>query len=293
MSQDCRYLVVLNEFGDGRYQCGGDLDWGLKFYDFGKEIRSYNVAALVDFPALMPETSADWHIRWFGEEEDSCKIEGSHFFFETSTHEYYRFDLATGEILEQRRPWRGVARIASALLAIATFAMVAFARAKTPGSRMLQSIEGRTAELIVRPSRPILHRIRFRMRTLFALIFVVAAVCFTTQRWPHVVLFLSSLFAAVLVTRGTWRFHRGHTSTSTNRRRCLAAFGIVLASLLWLGCYVLSAAPASRMLYTLRAPDDVRVAIGLTFYRPFVWASRFPAFYRCEPVRWYFEAWEG
>jgi len=293
VSEDCRYLVVLNIFGDGQQRGGNGPDWGLKFYDYGKEIRTQHVSDLVDFPGLMPLESSDWHMRWFGDSPDSCTIENGEFVFETSTRESYRFELATGAIVHERRVWRSVIRVASALVTAALFAGVVLVGCAVGKPRALVQSVAASRSKAEPHEHSFDHWLRYRIRTLFALTFVVAAACFATQRWPHVVVFLSPVLAALLVTRATWRLHRRQVSANTTRRRSLVAFGIVLASLLWLGCYVLSAGPVGRMVHWLEAPYDVRMAIGLTFYRPLFWASRFPEFNDCGPVRWYFAAWEG
>ncbi|MFO0791478.1 MAG: hypothetical protein U0805_18620 [Pirellulales bacterium] len=108
VSADGRYLVCWNIFGDGAYARGGQLDWGIKFYDRGTEIKSYDVAELLDYPALMPFTTGDWHDLWYDDEGDNAVLEGKLFDFRTSTHDRYRFDITTGEIIEEHHMGRYV-----------------------------------------------------------------------------------------------------------------------------------------------------------------------------------------
>lgn len=289
ISEDCRYLVALNIFGDGQQRGGSGPDWGLKFYDSGKEIRTHHVSALVDFPALMPLESSDWHNRWFGDSEDSCTIESGQFIFETSTHEYYCFDLATGAIVHEWRMWRAAVKVSAALLTIAIFACVVLVTRERSGnaSGLVQGISA-SQSTVEPPSRATNHRLRYRMRTLFVLTFIVAALCVATQRWPHVVVLLAFIVAAILLTRASLRLRRSQKFKSLIHRRLLIALSLSVAGLAWFGCYILSAGPVVQLINWLDVPDDVRMAIGLTFYRPLSWAP--DDFW---PLKWYFSAWHG
>ena len=51
----------------------------------GKEIKTYDVAELVDYPSLMPYTSANYHVDWLGDGfEDSLIIKDGLFLSDTS-----------------------------------------------------------------------------------------------------------------------------------------------------------------------------------------------------------------
>jgi hypothetical protein len=53
--------------------------------------------------------------------------------------------------------------------------------------------------------------------------------------------------------------------------------------------YVLSTSPMMALADSLHAPDDVRMAIGLTVYRPLLWWG--DAFDTVPFLRWYDRAW--
>lgn len=295
VSDDCRHLVRWNVFGDGGYGRGGELTWGLRFYDHGREIKSYDVAELMDFPSLMPETSSDWHYDWIGDTDDNCTIQDGQFVFHTSTHERYRFDLATGAIVEQFRMWRALSRMAIAMV----FVAVSGVAVMMVGKRKRAVAGQETTEFFTESSRKAsVHRsawfFSYSLRTLLLVTTAVAILCVTVPRWPHVVLLFSAVSIAIFLTRIASRYRRSSRSV---RRSSWRRLGFVLraaaAGLAWCAVYVLSVAPVLYLVDWLRAPDDVRMAIILTIYRPLHWISLHTSNGIFSPLEWYFRAWRG
>lgn len=56
LSDDARYVVLINRFGGGGDRFHSSPSWGIRFFDQGKQIANYDVQDLVDFPSLMPFT---------------------------------------------------------------------------------------------------------------------------------------------------------------------------------------------------------------------------------------------
>ncbi len=292
VSNDGRFLVRWNIFGDGNYSHSGALSWGLKLYDHGKEIKSYDVAELVDYPALMPNTTSDWHLQWIGDGDDNPTMRNNEFLFTTATHESYRFDLTTGEIVGQFRMWRTLTRIAIVLIAIiiaaATIVVVRWRR--NPKTRGPFSIELPTTshETAAQRSEPLFS---YNLRTLLATTTGVAVLCLMIPRWPHIALLSSAILAAAVLTRVSFRYQRADRSALSRRRRMVGS-GIrwVAAGLAFLCCYVLSVGPVLSLLDWLQAPHDVRMAVALTIYRPIYWITLISPNV-LSPLDWYFNAW--
>ena len=116
LSHEGRYLVRVNEFGGGYLGERPSSYWGLKFYDAGAEIKSYDVGQLVDHLSFMEFTSSDWHYLWIDDSVYHMEIEGDFYRLKTSCRETYRFNITTGEIVEEYRGWRIIKRTSLALL---------------------------------------------------------------------------------------------------------------------------------------------------------------------------------
>jgi hypothetical protein len=292
VSNDGRFLVRWNIFGDGAYSYGGELSWGLKLYDRGKEIKSYDVAQLVDYPSLMPYTTSDWHRQWIGDGGDNPTIRNNEFLFETSTHETYRFDLTTGEVVGQFRMWRTLTRVATVLIAIIIAAAITVvvhrrrhATTREPNSIQLPTTSHKTAGQRSRLC------FSYNLRTLLATTTGVAVMCLMIPRWPHVALLSSAVLAAAVLTRVSLSYQRADRSALSRRRRMVEG-GIrwTAAGLAFLSCYVLSAGPVLSLLDWLQAPHDVRMAVALTIYRPIFWITLISPDV-LSPLDWYFNAW--
>lgn len=293
VSDDCRYLVRWNVFGDGGYRRGGERTWGLKFYDYGKEIKSHDVAELMDFPSLMPFTSSDWHYDWIGDIHDNCNIQGGQFLFHTSTHERYRFDLATGEIVEQFRMWRKLSRMATAMVFVAVggvaVMMVRKRKRAVAGQETNEFLAESSRQAAVHHST---RSIRYSVRTLLLITTVVAVLCVTVPRWPHLVLFFSVVSIAIFLTRVASRYRRSSRLVRGSKwPRIGFTWRAAVTVLAWCAVYVLSVGPVIGLADWLRAPVDVRMAIILTIYRPLYWISVHTSHNVFSALEWYFRSW--
>jgi hypothetical protein len=105
-------------------------------------------------------------------------------------------------------------------------------------------------------------------------------------------LLIVSLALAAALTIATIRFwrQRSHPAGRFNRRLMKSGLSVVTL-LAWLWCYLLSAAPVLATLDWLDAPQDVRMALFLTVYRPLIWVNALSPLDRWQLVEWYFAGW--
>lgn len=109
-SPNLDHIVRLNEYGFRSIT-------GVEFFDRNGYVRSYACSELMTglrFDLCVPFTSANWHDVWYGDYdldpsgrfvELSTVRRRGHFFAHTidlGRQEFYKFDLATGNIVEQR-----------------------------------------------------------------------------------------------------------------------------------------------------------------------------------------------
>lgn len=278
VSDDNRYLIRLNIFGDGDFNSRTvgkrELSWGLKFYDRGEEIKSYDVAELLDFPSLMAFTSWDWHYQWFGDATPT--IQDGQFVFQTSTHDYYRFDPATGAIVHEFRMWRKLIRAGTVLFAMTLVGVTFFiVRRRKKVTVAQQTADGLLELSHYYPPQLSTRRYRYSLKTLLLVTTAIAITCLTLPRWPRVSLFVTALFVAITLTRAASRYTRRTSVSQLSGRRRGLIIRVAVACLAWVGCYILSVAPVTSLLRWLDAPQDVRMAVQLTVYRPFTWLSQF------------------
>jgi hypothetical protein len=296
VSDDCRYLVRCNRKGPGSYQKlrGGEFSWGLKFYDRGKETKSYDFVQLVDYPSLMPDSwASDFRYDWIGGDQHDLAIRDGVFNFQTTTHERYSFDMATGEIVEQHRMWRTTARVAAV-----SFALLGILATGLVIPRMRRAVVTDSNEHNLQPELPPSQVRRsakfgsFSLRTLLLLTTAVALLCCLVPRWPHIALLVSAVLIAVLLTRAAIRYRATSQQIgSRGRRRAKFRILAVAAGLAWFGFYILTAAPVLSFVEWLDAPADVQMAVIMTVYRPLVWIHIYPSLYMFFPLKWYFRAW--
>ena len=284
LSDDGRYTVRVNRFGGGGYGEGISLKWGVKFYDSGREIATHHVRDLVDYPSLMPYTSKDWHCLWIDYSVYDTEIKRRTFELRTTTHEWYRFDVGTGEILEQRRLWKKV-RLGVGLVCIACV-----------GAGFLVVTRRRRCQLqgeydpSPEPERN--KPLTFSCHFLLTGVTAVAVVCGLVRFVPHWAVFFIGLSLTVFSTCSFLQRKRTYNSTS----RTLGAFcraGIwtwVLTT--WLLLYGLSAGPVLGTIYRLDWPHDCRVFVVLTMYAPLWWLSQHTPMFESKLIRWYFDAWQ-
>jgi hypothetical protein len=262
ISADGRFAVCVNEFGGGGW--GEDVKprWGIKFYDRGAEIKSYDVVDLVDYPSLMEFTSADWHRLWIDQSVYDSRIEDGFFALRTSTRERYRFDISTGAIVEEHRSWRHVVRGGYLILALVSVA------GGYRGYRSCTVVRSPVVDEIESGDEPTTLSWRtFRLRSIFFLITLAAVAC----AYPHVAIFLSVFAVAVFCTlKLSGMRRRGWYIPSVRRakRWRMAWWAAAIAS--WLVFYVLSVGPTYGVAAHLRCASDIQMAMSRV-YTP-VWA---------------------
>ena len=256
LSQEGRYATRVNLYGgDGRFK-----PWAVKFYDQGEETKSYDVKELVDYPSLMEFTTWDYHFLWIDDIIYDGEVDDQSIVLETTTHETYQFDFATGEIISEFRMWRWLARGGVAMLVVVGLAVVWFVyrRWKTRAERI-------TSEPVAEPMP-----FRFSLRSLFILTTVIAGLCGLAVVAAHVAVFVTSLAISVLLAVWavrTRRYARKPGLLAKTRR--LMLWLTVLAS--WCVTYLLSAGPVVGLATKCDVPHDVRMAIWQVGYPPMVW----------------------
>ena len=220
------------------------------------------MVALVDYPSLMPFTSSDWHHLWIDPSAYDAGIENGFYALRTSTRERYRFDISTGEIVEEHRSWRHVVRGGYFLLAVTSVAGGYF------GYRRCTEVRPPVADEIESSDEPTPVSWRsFRIRSLFLLITFAAIACV----YPHVAIFLSVLVATVFYTLKLSRVRRrGWYIPSVRRakRWRMAWWGMAATS--WLALYVVSIGPVYGVARYLRCAGDIQTLLSHV-YRP-VWS---------------------
>jgi hypothetical protein len=292
VSDDGRYLVQWNIFGDGGFAHGGSLSWALKFYDGGRESKHYDVSDLLDFPSLMFYTTWDWHYLWYADRQDNLEIHDGQFFVDTSTHERYRFDVATGEILEERHFWRPFSRSALFVAAIVIASTIAWRFRRSRSALKAPFEVGTSSPLELPTTDSPTQLLRFSVRHLLVVTTGVAIATWIGVRWPQVLVFLAPGFVAVVLTRSLTRLRRAHRYARNSAIRRLS-FGLLtsLTITTWPSLYLLSAGPVYALLHRYDAPEDVRSAITLTIYRPVTWLDEYSNFLRSDLFKWYGDRW--
>jgi hypothetical protein len=286
LSADGRYLVRVNRFGDGGYPRKA-LSWGVKFYDQGVEIASHNVRNLVDHPSLMPLTTGDWHLLWIDDSVYDSEIRGSFFDLATSTHEWYRFDVTTGRIVQEYRLWRHVRRwgIAAALVAAAIGTLFFY--------RFRKRVRNITPKVPPPPNclQEQTKPARWQTYSLRSLMIVVTAVGISCVV-PHISVLLLGMVAVLLSTRHLVRTRRrfaGPPKSWAVKRRLAVLWMGALAS--WLLLYALSMAPAMAFVAYWHWPHDFRIAFAKVVYGPVWWLLMNTPIGTWRVIELYFEAW--
>jgi hypothetical protein len=239
----------------------------------------------------MQYTTSDWHDLWYSYENDYPAIHSGELQLKTSTHDSYRFDLATGAIVGQFRLWRTLAKVAWSVIAIGLLAVALLLTRwrRRAGIRRTSAFEPGTEDL-QSTSQQISKPYRYSLRSLLVATTVVAVLCLTLPRWPHVVLLAIVVMFTVLLTRSTLQYW-GHPTRARRRSRRMWEVGLrfIATATTWLCCYILSFAPILSFL-DWHAPEDVRMAVLLTLYRPIFWIRLvWPDVF--TPLEWYLKAW--
>jgi hypothetical protein len=274
VSDDGRYLVRWNFFGDGEYDTGGKLSWGLKFYDRGKEVKAYDVAELLEYPALMEYTTWDWHYLWTGNSADNLEIRDGQFILQTSTHDYYHFDVATGAITSEFRLWPTVAKAVLAVGAVTTIVVLRLVLRRYRKRGRGESGKSTPINKVEEPTTLGGNRFfSYSLRTLLIVTTGIAVLCLAVPRWPHVVLLVFTVLCAMRFTRGASRYQRRRNNAKSDRlwRPIGIAWRNVAAGVTWCCAYILSAGPVIALIDRFADQQDVRMAVMLTIYRPIYW----------------------
>ena len=287
ISTDGRFLVRVNRFGDGSYPIGA-LSWGIKFYDNGVEIASYDVRHLVDHPSLMPMTTADWHMLWIDDSSvyDS-EIHGSFFDLATSTHEWYRFEVTTGRIVQEYRLWRNVRRrsIVATGVAVAIGCLLFYRFRKR--ARCDSPMVTPQVDYFAEQSEPVRKPI-YSLRSLMIVVTAVGIACVV----PHICVLLLGMVAVVLSTRHLIRTRRrfaGLRKSRAVKRRLAVRWTGTLAA--WLLLYALSMGPAMALVAHMDWPHDFRIAFAKVVYGPVWWLLTNTPIATWRFIDLYFEAW--
>lgn len=287
LSPKGRWLVRVNRFGDGGYPRNESLDWGIRFYDSGKQINNHNVRDLVDYPSLMSQTSMDWHLIWVHESDDP-ELRDGFFWLKTSTRATFRFDIATGEIVEEHRFWRHVARISIATL-ITVCLVICFLVYRRCKRVSCQPVVRPAPQKATEESAEAPKRFTFRLRTLFVIVTVAAVfsrilsmdIMRAAVRWiPGIVIFTAAIVIAVLLTK------RLSKSRQCGWRRAGLRSSVFLA---WVMVYILSIGPFIAVTRYYQCQDDIRWAFFQTVYAP-VYYSQYNLHFR-KLLNLYGETW--
>ena len=267
VSEDSRYLVRWNIFGDGAYSQGAKASWALKFYDNGREIAHWDTEQLVDLLPLMPFTTWDYHYAWFGNSQDNFSLSNNRLLVQTSTHDRYLFDVATGKIISERHLWRPlmklVAAAVSGIVLLATFKW-------RPGFNRRKNRTAAVGDLSVfvrtKRDRNQPKTFSFSLKKLLIVATAVSMACGLLVKLPQVAVFALAIASAVTIS---YRLRQSARRIGSLQNRSLR-YGLLYpaAVCLWFSVYVLSPGPVLGLLHRFRAGDDVRIALGLTIYYP-------------------------
>jgi len=286
ISANGRFLVRINRFGDGSYPQGA-LSWGVKFYDKGVETESHHVRDLVDYPSLMPLTNADWHFLWIDHSVYDSEIDDGIFVLTTSTHDWYRFEVTTGHIVDEFRLWRNVVRWGTATSVIgAAVGGFLFYRCRKTRRFNLPKRRPQQDCLVERTEQT--KKLSYSLRSL--IIVVTAAGIFCAV--PHVCVLSLGTAMALFFTRLLVRTRRRYLGLRKSRpvkRRLAIQWAGTLAS--WFLLYVLSFGPAMAFVAYLDWPHDFRMVFAKVVYGPVWWLIVSTPIAGWRPVELYFEAW--
>lgn len=282
VSDDLRFLVRLNcnAVDDGEVMPAiGKTSWAIKIYDRGRELGSYNLSDLIDYPLFLPLSwVSDYRYDWMDDYDGDLPPGKSTFDIRTTTREQYCFDLTTGEIIWHHHFWRQRMQMANIAITLITLGVVGLIW------RLFRK----------RPPQPLsndsCNRVgQFSLRTLLVIVTSVALLCGIGPRWPHIALLATSLIVALVLSRRTVRNWHANRSSHGGVLRTLMFASLLIATLFsWCAFYVLTATPVNRALLASDVPEDARLAVVMTAYRPLIWAHGYVPF---ELLRWYERAW--
>ncbi len=268
LSQNGRYLVRLNSHGGGASLGTRRCEWGVKFYDNGREIASHHVGDLVDYQILMPWGSNFGDSRWLDDRGFKSEIKDELFDLSTTTHERYLFDVTTGRIVRESRLWKKLFRgvgIGLPILAIV-------------GGLMAYRWRRRILSLVDRACLPSPHdniprpaRHSYNLRSLLIAVTVVPLFIWILYSSPHAAICFCLLSAAFYSSFQLIKIHRQarHQKIRKRWKRFTVLAAVTLA--LWLFVYVLSLVPVLHFADYVGMPVDVRMAVLRVPYAPVLW----------------------
>jgi hypothetical protein len=274
LSDDARYVVVINRFGGGGDRFDHPLSWGIRFFDRGREIANHNVQDLVEFPSLIPFTTSDWHNLWIDQSVYDTEIQNGILSLRTSTHEWYRFDVSTGRIVNEFRMWRIVARgIAALALMVLIGGLVVLRRSKwgsRPKADRETAVQAKKWQAMY----------SYSVRALLIVVTGAALLAAVFRVAPNAGVFLSALITTVALT---WiqRACAGWTRA--------AVWPLTIFA--WVLLYVLSFGPAMWMVEYFNWGEDCCLALCQTVYRPALWLLENMHLGECRPIQLYMDAW--
>ncbi len=288
LSDDGRYLVRVNRFGGGGLGEQPRSYCGLKFYDAGIELASYDVGELVDYLSLMRfTTDFDYHYLWY---DDIGEVHNELFHLKTSCREEYTFDVTTGAIVAESRFWRRVCHWTIAVLLVIG-ALVTWLLCRRWRSRRTRIGKAPVPDAIDATPTQEGGRFQYSLRSLMIFVTAIAVLCSICRTWPHVGVFVSGLSLAMFLTGLLLRGRR----RSARRRRTLAAragralfWVVTLAS--WCVAYALSFAPALALVGYCGGQHDVRMVLAQTLYAPVYCLLMHTRLAAWQPVELYFHA---
>ncbi len=162
-SDDSRHFVLLN-----LYRLGHRAEnWAIKFCSVERGlIREIPGSRIIQFPGLLPLRDYNWYYDWMRNYADPPAIVNSTLSFQTTTHDWFTFDIRTGVILYEFRMWRQIRRAAIGLgmlvVGLIVWKLKRSRRAKTQFPERLHQ-------------EPLIPR-QFSLRSLLVLMGVVAVV---------------------------------------------------------------------------------------------------------------------
>jgi hypothetical protein len=218
----------------------------------------------------------DSHFAWW-DEFDPITVDGKVVLaVQTSTHEEYQFDIATGAMTYEWRMWRQlalIARIGTPLL-LAVFAVAGFVwmRRRSHREKSLVGIPATSNAAPTTVSHP--RQLQFSLKSMFVATAVISAILSISDRYPDA-LFWAACMLLLFVPAMYWTYATRKRRTipqgSVFTRRAKKVAWYSAGFLLWIGAYVLSYFPTQSSLMAADVSWDVRVVISESIYRPVVW----------------------
>jgi hypothetical protein len=283
ISEDGQNVVRINPLWGGHGGCQEGMDWGIKFYDAGVQIKSYDVSELVDYPSL-----TGYGPRWVDWKLSGNAICDGMCYLSTLCRERYAFDVKTGRIVEESRHWRKVVHWTYAALSIIGVLSFWWVR-RIRKARRIAAAMPTAAEVKPAPYDGEKKPFQYSLLSLMVLVTFSAVLCSAFTVGAHVGVFVSSVALAAILTDILWRKQRraylqGNAPVANRSRKWLWA--AVLAS--WFVVYVLSMGPVAAVMSgpCLDCRSDTRVVVLDGIYAPAYSLYRL----RCRPLRLYFSA---